>query len=174
MKRFTVLVWRQFNYPVPVLDKLWFKMLVSGKSVDGSPCLALLCVCANCPWILLVHTSRTFLIVISLDGLFDFIHYIFLIKYCFLFPGKRNLESAARGCWFLCDFVPVNFPWSHLSSAAFLVVVSGAFWPSLEGRTVCVRAIANENGGVWRHGTTHRIPLQHLLNDRLDYSCSQL
>ena len=119
MKRFTVLVWRQFNYPVPVLDKSWFKMLVSGKSVDGSPCLALLCVCANCRWILLVHSSRTFLIVISLEGLINFIHYIVLRKYCFLFPGKRNLESTAWGCWFLCDFAPVNFPWSHLSSAAF-------------------------------------------------------
>ena len=119
MKRFTVLVWRQFNYPVPVLDKSWFKMLVSGKSVDGSPCLALLCVCANCRWILLVHSSRTFLIVISLEGLINFIHYIFLRKYCFLFPGKRNLESTAWGCWSLCDFAPVNFPWSHLSSAAF-------------------------------------------------------
>ena len=119
MKRFTVLVWRQFNYPVPVLDKSWFKMLVSGKSVDGSPYLALLCVCANCRWILLVHSSRTFLIVISLEGLINFIHYIFLRKYCFLFPGKRNLESTAWGCWSLCDFAPVNFPWSHLSSAAF-------------------------------------------------------
>ena len=36
---------------------------------------------------------------------------------------------------------------------------------------MCVRAIVNENGGVPRHGTTHRVPLQHLLNDRLDYSC---
>ena len=28
---------------------------------------------------------------------------------------------------------------------------------------MCVRAIVNENGGVARHGKTHRIPLQHLL-----------
>ena len=63
--------------------------------------------------------SPTFLIVISLEGLINFIHYIVLRKYCFLFPGKRNLESTAWGCWSLCDFAPVNFPWSHLSSAAF-------------------------------------------------------
>ena len=94
-------------------------MLVSVKSVDRSPCLALLCVCANCRWILLVHSLHTFLVVISLEGLIDFIHYIFLRKYCFLFPGKWNLESTARGCWFLCDFAPVNFSWSHLSSAVF-------------------------------------------------------
>ena len=37
---------------------------------------------------------------------------------------------------------------------------------------MCVRAIANENCGVPRHRTTHHIPLQHLLNDHLDYSCT--
>ena len=42
-----------------------------------------------------------------------------LRKYCFLFPAKRNSGSAPRGCWPLCDFAPVNSPWSRLSSAAF-------------------------------------------------------
>ena len=42
-----------------------------------------------------------------------------LKKYCFLFAAKRNSGSAARGCWLLCDFAPVNSPWSRLSSAAF-------------------------------------------------------